>query len=95
MTTKTFEYTQFSISLRNEDIVACATYSYDEADKSVVEKEYVQDQLRNLPTAMLRGVLDEFGVDYDPNNRREIESLVVWDAACWLTDEEKASLHWR
>ena len=93
MKTLTMNYDNFSLTLGEIDIMNCATANDCDMDKGVARKDYVQEQLRDIPTDELRKVLDNMGIEYDENDREEIESLVVWDAACWLKADLTGSLY--
>ena len=88
MNTLTMNYDDFSLTLNKSDILACATFGDCEGKKDkVAQKDYVQQQLSGLSTDTLRKVLDNMDMLYDENDRKNIESLVVWDAACWLKSD--------
>lgn len=87
-------YDNFNLSLEEVDIMSCATIGDCEGNKDeVAQKKYVQDQLREIPTNELRKVLDNMDIEYNENDSKEIESLVVWDAACWLKADLTGSLY--
>ena len=90
----TMKYDEFSLTLNEEDILSSATPDDCDGNKDeVARKDYVQEQLRGLSTKQLRKVLDNMDIEYDENDRRNIESLVVWDAACWLKADLTGSLY--
>ena len=90
----TMKYDEFSLTLNEEDILSSATPDDCDGNKDeVARKDYVQEQLRGLSTKQLRKVLNNMDIEYDENDREEIESLVVWDAACWLKADLTGSLY--
>ena len=75
------------------DVIACSRKgNCDTATDRVTRKKYVQQQLKDVPTDWLKKVLDNMGISYNENDRGEIESLVVWDAACWLRTDLEGKL---
>ena len=92
--TATIKYENFSLTLTEADILACATLGDCEGDKDrVSQKEYVQKQLKDLPLSYLTHELDNMGISYKEGNRQNAESLIVWDAACYLKAELTGSLY--
>ena len=85
-------YDEFSLTLNKGDILSCATFGDCDGKKDeVARKKYVQSQLKQIPKRKLTKVLDNMGIEYDKDSRQNIESLVVWDAACWLKEDVTGS----
>ena len=79
----------FNLKLTKQDILDCSHEGICDDDcERVAQKEYVQEQLKDVPTEAIAMALDQMGIVYDDeNDRKELYELIVWDAACNLKED--------
>ena len=92
--TMMWRYDELDFELCIRDILDCSHDGICDNDcQRVVDKEYVQDQLRDVSADKLIGILDAAGIGCDESDRHDIEECIVWDAACNLRSDLLGSLH--
>lgn len=88
MNTYLWIYDSFDIELAEEDVLDCSHMGPCDADCERVRNEpYVREQLARINSESIMSELGRMGIEYGENDRADLESCIIWDAACSIRDD--------
>lgn len=85
----------FDLELTKQDVLDCSHQGpCDEDCERVAQKDYVQEQLQDVPSDAIVEALLAMGITIeDKTDRKALYEQIVWDAACKLREDITGSLN--